>query len=180
MMMARHVLAGLLLMSAGAAEAEVKSSSPIGFEVQNTRTVAAPPATAYAALGRINAWWNKDHTYSGDAANLSLVLKAGGCFCERLQGGGTVEHMRVVYARPGETLRLQGGLGPLQAEAAVGTLTFSLKAVQGGTEIKQSYIVGGFIRGGADKLAPLVDKVLAEQLDGLVRHLGDKSGKSVD
>jgi hypothetical protein len=77
--------------------------------------------------------------------------------------------MRVVYAQPGETLQLHGAHGPLQAEAAAG-----------GTEITQSYIVGGFIRGGADKLAPLVDKVLAEQLDGLVRHLGDKDGKSVD
>jgi hypothetical protein len=74
MMMARILLAGLLSMWAVAAEAEaeVKSSSPIGFEVQNKRIVAAPPAAAYAALGRIRAWWNKDHTYSGNAANLSL------------------------------------------------------------------------------------------------------------
>ena len=178
--MARTLLAGLLSMWAVAAEAEVTSSSTIGFEIQNRRTVAASSSAAYAALGRIRAWWKKDHTYSGDAANLSLGLTAGECFCERLRDGGTVEHMRVVYARPGDTLRLQGGLGPLQAEAAVGTLTFAFKAVQGGTEITQSYIVGGFIRGGADTLAPLVDKVLAEQLDGLVRHLGDKNINSVD
>ena len=178
--MTRIWLAGLLSIWAVAAEAEVKSSSPIGFEVQNKRTVASPPAAAYAALGRIRSWWSKDHTYSGDAANLSLGLNAGECFCERLPGGGTVEHMRVVFAQPGETLRLHGALGPLQAEAAAGTLTFALKAVKGGTEITQSYIVGGFVRGGADKLAPLVDKVLAEQLDGLVRHLGDKDVKSFD
>ena len=178
--MARFWLAGLLSVWAVAADAEVKSSSPIGFEIENRRTVAAPPAAAYAALGRIRAWWNKDHTYSRDAANLSLGLEAGDCFCERLADGGTIEHMRVVYARPGETLRLQGALGPLQAEAAVGTLTFAFKAGERGTEITQSYMVGGFIRGGADKFAPVVDKVLAEQLDGLVRHLGDKDVKSVD
>jgi hypothetical protein len=47
------------------------SSSPIGFEIQSKRTIAAPPAAAYAAFGRVRAWWNKDHTYSGDEANLS-------------------------------------------------------------------------------------------------------------
>lgn len=120
------------------------------------------------------------HTYSGDSGNLTLVLTAGQCFCERLSGGGSVEHMRVVYVEPGRTLRLQGGLGPLQAEAATGTLTFSLAPVAGGTQITQSYVVGGFVRGGADKLANPVDRVLAEQLDRLVRHLNDKSGKSDD
>jgi hypothetical protein len=88
--------------------------------------------------------------------------------------------MRVVQARPGKLLRLQGGLGPLQGEAVIGTLTFSLKAVPGGTEITQNYIVGGFIRHGADKLAGPVDQVLAEQLSGLARLLGDKGAASRD
>jgi hypothetical protein len=56
----------------------------------------------------------------------------------------------------------------------MGTLTFMLKPVPGGTEITQSYIVGGYIRPGAERLASPVDKVLAQQLDGLVRMLGDK------
>ncbi len=39
----------------------------------------------------------------------------GGCFCELIpDGAGEIEHMRVIYTRPGVTLRLQGGLGPLQ------------------------------------------------------------------
>jgi hypothetical protein len=61
-------------------------------------------------------------------------------------------------------LRLQGALGPLQAEAVAGTFSWSLKAVPGGTEITQTYAVAGSIRGGAEKLAPLVDQVLAAQL----------------
>ncbi len=164
--------AGLLLLLPAAAEAEVKSSSPVSFEIENKRTVRVAPAAAYAALGRIGSWWSKSHTYSGKAENLSLSLKAGDCFCERLDNGGTVEHLHVVQAQPGRMLRLQGGLGPLQGEAVSGTLTFMLKPAAGGTEITQSYVVGGFIRGGADKLAGPVDSVLAEQLDGLVRHLG--------
>jgi hypothetical protein len=88
-----------------------------------------------------------------------------------LEGGGTIEHMRVVYAQPGQMLRLQGGLGPLQSQAASGTLTWQLKPVADRTEITQTYVVGGYIPMGAEKLAPLVDKVLAEQLQRLQAKL---------
>ena len=159
------------LAAAGPAAAEVRSATPAGFEVESKAVVTASPAEAWAMLGRIGEWWNDGHTYSGKSANLSLRARAGGCFCERIPPDGTIEHMRVVYARPGAVLRLQGGLGPLQAEGATGTLTWTLKAVAGGTEIVQSYVVGGYVRGGADKLAPVVDKVLAEQLAGLQRRL---------
>ena len=167
----KYPLAALLLALAAPAAAEVKSATPTGFEVQSTLVVGATPEQTYIMLGRIGQWWGKDHTYSGDGANLSLDLRAGGCFCERLKGRGSVEHMRVVYAEPGKRLRLHGGLGPLQAEAVAGTLTWTLKAVPGGTEVTQSYVVGGFVRGGADKLAAPVDMVLGQQLQGLQRRL---------
>jgi hypothetical protein len=94
-----------------------------------------------------------------------LALQAGGCFCEMLpQEGGSIEHMRVVYARPGAALRLQGGLGPLQAEAVTGTLSWTFKAVEGETEIVQNYAVAGHVRTGMEKLAVPVDRVMAEQL----------------
>jgi uncharacterized protein YndB with AHSA1/START domain len=169
--MSSLALAALVLASAPAA-AEVKSATAAGFEVEARAIVAATPAETYRMLGRIGEWWNDGHTYSGKAANMSLQLKAGGCFCETIPAdGGTIEHARVIHARPGDTLRLQGGLGPLQAEAAIGTLTWSLKAVPGGTELVQTYVAGGYIRGGADTLAPIVDQVLAEQLAGLQRRL---------
>jgi uncharacterized protein YndB with AHSA1/START domain len=161
----------IAVLAPAAAQAEVKSATSAGFEIENKRTVAASPAEAYAALGRIASWWSAAHTYSGSAANLSLGLQAGACFCERLDDGGSVEHARVVQARPRQMLRLHGALGPLQAEAATGTLTFTLKPVAQGTEITQSYVVGGFIRGGADAFAAPVGKVVEEQLDGLVRLL---------
>jgi hypothetical protein len=165
------------LALAPAAEAEVKSATDAGFETETKVVVSATPAETYAALSRIGDWWNPEHSYSGKAANLRLEARAGGCFCEVTDGGGTIEHMRVVYAQPGQTLRLQGGLGPLQAEAASGTLTWSLKAVEGGTEVTQSYVVGGYVRGGATKLAAIVDKVLAEQITRLKGRLVDKAGK---
>ena len=160
----------LLLAIALAAplQAEVKSASPAGFETVNVLTVAAPPERVYAMLGEPARWWNKDHTYSGDAANLSQQLRAGGCFCETIPtDGATIEHGQVVYAQPGKTLRLRAALGPLQQEGVTGALTWSLEPVGSGTEVTQTYVVGGFVRAGADKLAPIVDRVMAEQLKGL-------------
>lgn len=173
--------AAFAALAAFPAAAEVRSASSAGFEVEARATVPVPPAEAYAALARIGEWWNDEHTYSGKAANMRLDPRAGGCFCETVpKGNGTIEHMRVVYAQPGQILRLQGGLGPLQAEAAIGTLTWALKAVPGGTEVTQSYVVGGFVRGGAEKLAPLVDMVLVEQMARYRSHLGDQGRRSGD
>ena len=173
----KFLLAVVVLVMAAPAAAEVKEAASGGFLVQSKAVVAATPAETWAMLGRIGAWWNKAHTYSGDAANLRLKLKAGGCFCERLprrageRADGSVEHGRVLTAMTGSMLVLDAPLGPLQTEAMVGRLSWSLRAVEGGTEITQTFIAGGFAKGGADKLAPIVDKVLGEQLEGLKRRL---------
>lgn len=170
-------LLGLAIAAAGLAAcpeaslAEVRSSSPIHFDIESRVTVAAAPAEAFAALGRIGAWWDPEHTYSGDSANLRLDLHAGGCFCEAIPGGGSIEHMRIIYARPGQVLRLQGGLGPLQEEAVAGTLTWTLRPVDGGTEIVSVYLVSGHVRGDVSAYAAPVDAVMREQLSRLRTHL---------
>jgi hypothetical protein len=166
-------IAALALAAAIAtpASAKVVSAVPHGFEVAETATVAATPAQAYAALAQAGRWWNGAHTYSGDAANMRLEPRPGGCLCERMKDDGAIEHMRVVYAQPHHTLRLQGGLGPLQQEGVVGSLSWSIRPVAGGAEITQRYVVGGYVRSGAEKLAPLVDQVLTEQLTRLKRFL---------
>jgi uncharacterized protein YndB with AHSA1/START domain len=170
--MMRATLAAALLLVATPAYAEVKSATDVGFEVSQTTTINATPAQVYRALGVPARWWSKAHTYSGDARNLSILLRAGGCFCEKIPAdGGTVEHARVVYAQPGNQLRVQGSLGPLQAEGVTGTLTWVLKAVASGTEVTQTYVVGGYIRGGAKNFAAPVDQVLGEQLNGLKAYL---------
>ena len=164
-----------LLAVAAPAAAEVKSATPNGFEVASATTIAAPPDRVYAALGEVGHWWSPSHTFSKDAANLSLELRAGGCFCERLKDGGSVQHMQVVYAAPGEGLRLRGALGPLQTEGVDGTLSWSLKPAGGGTSVTQSYVVGGYIRAGMEQWAPRVDRVLDEQLQRLKAYVEGKS-----
>ena len=167
-----HPVAVAALLLSTPSHAEVKSATDAGFEVSRTLTINATPAQVYRALGVPSRWWSKAHTYSGDAGHLSMVLRAGGCFCEKIPaGGGTVEHARVVYAQPGKLLRVQGSLGPLQSEGVTGTLTWALKVVPGGTEVTQNYVVGGYIRSGARGFAAPVDQVLGEQLSGLKAYL---------
>ena len=165
----------LALAVAGPAAAEVKSAAPNGFEVAATLVIAAPSDRVYSALGEIGRWWSSSHTLSRDSANLSLELRAGGCFCERLKDRGSVAHMMVVYAAPGAGLRLRGALGPLQAEGVDGALSWTLKPAEGGTSITQSYVVGGYIRGGMEPWAPRVDRVLNEQLQRLKSFVEGKS-----
>jgi hypothetical protein len=169
MRISASIAAGLLL--AAPAFAEVTSSSPIHFDIESHVTVAATPAQTYEALGRIGAWWDPVHSYSHDAANMRLELWAGGCLCETLPDGGTVEHMHVVQALPGRVIRLTGALGPLQAEALTGTLTWSLRAVPGGTEISTVYLVSGHVRGDTGSYAAPVDAVLRGQLERLRLYL---------
>jgi uncharacterized protein YndB with AHSA1/START domain len=150
-----------------AARAEVVDAQPNGFEIKRTAVLNAPADKVYAALAQPSQWWNKDHTWSGSAANLSLAPMAGGCFCEKLPNGGSVMHMTVVYAQPGQGLRLFGALGPLQMSGASGHLGWTLAEKDGRTTLTQTYDVGGYMIGGLDKIAPVVDQVLGEQFDRL-------------
>ena len=157
------VIAAGLAFAPGAAQAEIVSSSPNGFHVRQTMQLVVPQEVAFAAFGRVGSWWNKDHTYSGDSANLSLSLSPGGCFCERLPNGGGIEHMRVTYADPGKRAVLTGSLGPLLYDATVGSMDLKFEKIAGGTRVTMDYRVAGFANGGAEKLAPAVDSVLADQ-----------------
>jgi Polyketide cyclase / dehydrase and lipid transport len=166
-------LASAVALLSAPAAAEVKSVADSGFAISNRVTVKATPAQAYAALAKPGFWWDSAHTYSGDAKNLTMVIKPGGCFCEGVPADGSlIEHGRVVYAQPGKILRIHGALGPLQQEGVTGPLTWELKpSAEGGTEIINTYVVGGYIRGGTTTAAPLVDMVLGEQLARLKAYL---------
>ncbi len=170
----------LLLLVLLATTGEVVDSSASGFTSRNIIRVGAPANTAYRALTEnVDRWWDPAHTYTGDSKNLSLDATAGGCFCETLPDGGSVEHMRVVNVEPGKTLRLRGGLGPLQSRAVAGAMTFSFEASGPSgpsdpsgnvTQITLTYTVGGYYPGGLDKLAEAVDGVLRGQLERLAAY----------
>ena len=155
---------GLLALCSAPAAADVVSASPNGFEVRHTVNLVVKPEVAFQAFGNVSAWWNPEHTYSGSSAILSLALTPGGCFCERFPKGGGVEHMRVTFVDPGTHIVLTGALGPLLYEATAGVLDVQVKSTAGGSQLIFDYRAAGFYKGGADKLAPIVDQVLADQL----------------
>lgn len=169
--MLRGVFPVALLVLAAGADAAVVARAAGGFVLRHEVTFAAPPSRVYQALSDVSAWWDPDHTYSGDAAKLSLDARAGGCFCEALAGGGSVEHMRVVFAAPGRLLRLAGGLGPLQGMGVSGAMDFALAEHPGGTRLVFTYSVAGFAPDGLEAMAEPVDGVLAIQLGRLAAHL---------
>lgn len=159
--------AALALLAAGSARAEVADAQPNGFEVRHQMVIAAPARAVWATLVQPSKWWASAHTWSGSAANLSLGAASGGCFCERLPNGGSVLHMTTVNAAPGQKLVLSGALGPLQNSGASGALTFLLAEKDGQTTVTVTYDVGGYLKGGLDKIAAPVDGVLGQQVAGL-------------
>ena len=164
------VLAFLTLVRAGAS-ADVIDRSASGFTVKTTVAVAASPERIYQDLLNLGAWWDKDHTYSGDARNMTLVAQPGGCFCEKF-AGGSVEHGRVVNVAPNRMIRIVAALGPLQELAVTGTMTWSIEpATQGGgSTLTMTYAAGGYAPGGLDKLADIVNSVLSRQVQLLKAH----------
>ena len=153
-----------LLVASTSASAEVVSASANGFEVRETVNVVVTPEVAFGSFAQIGAWWDPEHTYGGKSENLRLDLRPGGCFCESLPDGGGIEHMRVTYLDPGKQVVLTGALGPLLYEAVTGVMDVQVKTAAGGAQLVLDYKAAGFANGGADKLAPVVDKVLAGQI----------------
>ena len=169
-MEARLLVAVLVFGLAGPAGAEATQVSAAGFLVTVRHELKAAPPRVYAAIGEIERWWNPAHSYSGQAANLSLARQAGGCFCERW-GSNAVEHARVVTALEDRTLRLEGALGPLQALAVNGSLTFALTPKDAGTTLVVTYRVSGNEGSGLQQLAGPVDGVITEQARRLVAYV---------
>ena len=158
-------------MAFGTARAEVKDSAPNGFTIENSQVVPVDAATAWKALvDDVGRWWPKDHTWWGDASKLSIQARAGGCFCE-IDGERQAWHMTVTFVDPGSTLRMTGGLGPLQGMGADGALEWRFAKAAEGTKITLWYRAGGYTPDDISKFVPVVDKVQGQQLGGLADYL---------
>lgn len=172
-------LSGLVL--ADPAAAEVVRADEESFVTRHEVVVGASPKDVWLALISPAGWWQSEHTWSGDAKNLSLMPKAGGCFCEtipeveepgRFTLEGSVEHMRVVQAYPERALRMVGSLGPLQSEPVTGVLTIAISTTPKGTRILWEYNVGGPMRYEVAVISKAVDGVMGAQIAALAKPLG--------
>jgi hypothetical protein len=92
-----------------------------------------------------------------------------------------------VQVAPGSLLRISAALGPLQELGVSGALSFQIAPLdspalaQGkpgakGATLTMTYAVGGYVPGGFEKLAPLVDSVMTHQVQLLKQHL-EKVGR---
>jgi uncharacterized protein YndB with AHSA1/START domain len=157
-----------LALAASPVAADVVDSSAAGFTVSKTVSIAATPDAVWETLRAPQRWWAKEHTWSGDSANLYIDSQATGCFCEKLPGRGSVAHARLIFVDKGKLLRMEGAFGPLQAYAVTGVMSFELSADgDKATTVKMTYTVGGYMPGGFEKMAAPVDGVLGEQVAAL-------------
>lgn len=166
------ILAACLVLGAFAnnATAEVTDASVNGFSLVHEVTVDVTRAEAWAAaVENVGAWWNADHTLSGDAGLLSIDARPLGCFCEATGGG--VVHLIVTSVSQDVMLRMTGGLGPLGLMGVNGNMTWEFFDVDGGTRIRFAYAVGGYSPDGLDSIAGGVDFVIGEALQLLKMYI---------
>jgi uncharacterized protein YndB with AHSA1/START domain len=166
------LIAAILLLTASLAQAEVADSSANGFTVKFSVNIQAPPADVYKKfVHNVGDWWNSQHTFSGDAHNITIDDKLGGCFCEKLPDGGGSRHFEVIFVAPQKQLVLSGAMGPLQGLGAAGTMTIRFAAAGTGTKVDVTYAVGGYLPGGLNTWATPVDSVVHEQFDRMKAYI---------
>ena len=148
--------------------AEVLEADADGFVSAHEIEIGATPTRVFDALvDEVDRWWDPAHSHSGDAANFSLDALCG--LCEGIDSdAGLVRHMRVDAWRPGKSLVLGGGLGPLQRLGVAGSMSFDFEATHAGTRVTYRYTVNG--RNVAAWAEP-VDRVQLGQLMRLKHYV---------
>ena len=157
---------GLSLIG-GPAPAEIVSRTADGFTLHFAVDLETPPEDVIVSVGKIPEWWDPAHSYTGDAANLSLAFEPGGCWCESLADGARFEHGRVVRIGPTRVV-FDAPLGPLHATATRSDLTFSVDPEDRGWRVAMDFVVEG---PGLGALADPVNGVMDGAFDRFVHQL---------
>ena len=154
------------------AQAEVTDTGPNRFSLVHEATIGAARDVVWgAAVDEVGGWWSSDHTISGDASRLSIDPTPQGCFCESIGDHTGVVHLTVTFVNTNVLLRLTGGLGPLGLMGVNGNMTWEFFDVADGTQVKFTYVVGGYRPGGLEAIAGPVDIVIGEALRRLKAHV---------
>ncbi|MGB0833856.1 MAG: hypothetical protein ACPG8A_03415 [Psychrobium sp.] len=141
---------------------EVISHSENSFELSSHVVISQSVKTVFQRFNQIEQWWHPDHTFSGNAQNMTLDIK-NGCFCERWDSN-MVKHMDIVAVEDNKRQVWRGGLGPLQSFAVSGALTWDFKSIDNNqTNVTYTYRVFGAIP-DSKTWSSAVDGVLTQQL----------------
>jgi hypothetical protein len=154
----------LLPLLGGLAHGEILFQDQSGFALRHEVSTTLAPGEVWDRLLEPNTWWDPEHTYSGDAANLSLADEAGAYWREDWSGG-SVLHGQILLMKTGEQLVLSAPFGPLMATGArcIWSITLTPDG-QGGTTIQSTHRVVGAPGTGLEELAGPVDFVMGNGL----------------
>lgn len=160
------LIVATLLLSQNLVIAEVVASSDTHYVLRHKQESVLPAEDLWQRLIKPESWWHPDHTYSGDAKNLSLELGAGGLWREDWSEGSVV-HGRVMLVQSGKVLRMEAPFGPLQGVGAYVVWTITVKPDEGGSVVVFEETAIGPQGTGLDKLAPAVNGVKSQALQRL-------------
>lgn len=161
--MRKHLVTLFVFFSASVVHADVITASDEHFILRLESDSALAPDALWERLIVPAAWWHPDHTYSGDAKNLTLEAKAGGLWREDW-AGGSVEHGRVLLLQPGKVLRMQAPFGPLQSVGAYAVWTITVMPADKGSVVRFDVSAVAPAGAGLESLAPAVNAVKSEAL----------------
>jgi len=166
-MRSAFVFLSVIGVGVGCAQAEVISSSGTGFQLAHEAQSSRSPDELFARLMEPSQWWDPEHSYSGDASNLSMADEAGAYWREDWRGGSVI-HGQVLQVIQGKMLMLSAPFGPLAATGAKCIWTISLEpSKEGGTVIKSTHRVVGGPETGLAELSGPVDFVMGRGIQRL-------------
>lgn len=157
----------VLVLIVQQAHAEVISSSADHFHLKLKAESRHSSFELWNRLIDPAQWWHSDHTYSGNANNLTLDLQAGGLWQENLQKG-SVAHGRVLFVDAPRLLRLEAPFGPLQALAVKTVWTITVTPKGSGSEVTFEFLANGTAHSNLDQLASAVLQVKTQALQQLI------------
>lgn len=148
--------AAVLALSAAPAMAEVVSRTADSFTLRYAVDAEIAPEDIPGALSDLPKWWDSAHTYSGSAANLSLDLTPGGCWCEKLADGTDFDHGRTASVTP-DSFVFDAPFGPLRGKTTKAILTVTWPRANRGWTPTWTMVVEG---PGVGSMADGVDAVM--------------------
>lgn len=158
------------------AVADVVTTSDTHYVLHHEASSLLEPDALWDRLIEPSSWWHPDHTYSGDARNLSLDATAGGLWLETWDGG-SVAHGEVLLVQKGEMLRMNAPFGPLQGIGAYTIWTVTITATDDGSLVTFDEVASAPPGNDMEQLAGAVDYVKTEAIGRLVAgEDADESG----
>lgn len=167
-------LTSAVLLTASSSRAEVVSRSENAFTLTFTGSTALGPAGLPAAMADVSQWWDPEHSYTGDAANLSLDLTPGGCWCEAMPDGTAFDHGRTVSVVFGE-MRFHAPFGPLRSVATRADLIVTYTVADRRVTPTWTFIVEG---PGVGAMADPVDGVMGNGFARWIAYMDQRFANS--